>query len=368
MLPSRATTVGSLAVALGLALAASSCDVELTEEAYVETSEAELAWVAGTRLEVVNVRGDLEIVERPGERVSIEARKRVIAASDDEERELAREIRVEAVQADGKLRIEVTYPDRALSSSRVVILGREARRPRASVQLRVSLPAGAPIRMETRSGDLRSERYTGTLDFSSSSGDLYLDDWRGDCLVTTRSGDASILRIDGSLRMSSASGDLSGEEVTQDLDFTATSGDIQLARVGGHLAVSTASGDVDIDRVGGGIEVRTTSGDVVLGGARGVGRLETSGGDVQLELRDPEGRFELRTASGDVELHLVPPYAGQLEASTASGTIEVVVPLTVQQANRNRLVGRLGAGVQVLHVSTASGDIHVVEGDRGGEL
>jgi hypothetical protein len=40
----------------------------------------------------------------------------------------------------------------------------------------------------------------------------------------------------------------------------------------------------------------------------------------------------------------------------------------VQQANRNRLVGRLAEGAQVLQISTASGDIHVVEGDRGGEL
>jgi len=364
----RPADVGSFAAVLGLALAASSCDVELTEEAYVETSEAELAWVQGTRVEVMNVRGDLEIVERPGSVVLIEARKRVVAPSDEEERELAGEIRVDAVQEEGTLRLEVTYPDRVLTSSRVVIVGREARRPRASVNLKISLPAGAPIRMETRSGDIRSERYTGSLDFSSSSGDAYLDDWRGDCLITTRSGDASILRIDGSLRMSSASGDLSGEEVTKDLEFNATSGDLQLSRVGGKLSASTASGDIEIDLVGGGLEVRTTSGDVAINGARAVGWLETSGGDVDLELREPEGVFELRTASGDVTLRLEPPYTGRLEASTASGTIDVVLPLTVEQANRNRLVGRLGAGPQALRLSTASGDIHVFEGDGGGEL
>ncbi len=367
MLPvDRAIGTASLplgaALLIGLLATSGCCDID--EEEYVETSQSELAWSAGTVVVIQNRRGDLEIEERIGDRAVIEARKRVVAPSPDEERELAAAVRVEAERQGDTLRLEVRYPEARLSESRVQVFGHDVRRPRARVDLKLQLPPGATIRHVTRTGDVRCERYTGTLEFSATSGDAFLDDWRGEVRLTTRSGDASVGRVGGGLAMSTASGDLVVEEVAGSLLFEATSGDLEVSRVGGNLEVVTASGDLEVGEVGGGLEVRTISGDVLVSGGRARGGIETSGGDIELGLRDPEGRMQVRSASGDIDVRLLAPYPGRLEANTGSGTMDVQIPIRVEVAERNRLAGRLAAGAQRLVLMTASGDISV-RGDEG---
>lgn len=342
-----------------------ACNYSDQDEEYVQSSETEIEWKRGKVLVVENRRGDLEIEELAGEVVRLEARKRIVAPTDEEERDLARQVTVETVWAGDTLRLEVHYPEALLTESRVEVLGRDARRPRARVDLRLLLPPGATVRHLTRSGDVRSERYSGDLEFSALSGDAYLDDWRGQVQLTTRSGDASLGRVTGPVTMSTVSGDLNADEIGGKLVFDATGGDLTATKVGGDLQVTTASGDVEVQLVAGGITIATTSGDVEIVSSLARGEVETSNGDVLVGLKDPEGRMQVRSATGDLEVRLALPYAGRLEASTASGTMDVQAPITVEQAERNRLTGRLGPGRQTLLLSTASGDI-TVYGTRGG--
>jgi hypothetical protein len=337
----------------------SACSYDDCAEEYVETSETEFDWSGGKVVVVDNRRGDLEIEELPGSKLHLEAKKRIVAPSPHEEREIARGVIVEAIQSGDTLRLEVHYPDARLSDSRVLIVGRDTRRPRVRVDLVLQVPPGAVVRHRTRSGDARSERYTGSLDYSSLSGDVYLDDWRGDVQLMTRSGDASLGRVSGNVAMSTVSGEVTAQEIAGNLLFDATSGDLRVTRVGGSLEVSTASGDVEVQAVEGGLAIRTTSGDVNVGWSRARGQVETSSGDVALGLRAPEGRMQVRSATGDLELRIELPYAGRLEASTASGAMDVQAPLEVERAERNRLTGRFGPGRQVLGLVTASGDIVV---------
>jgi hypothetical protein len=60
-----------------------------------------------------------------------------------------------------------------------------------------------------------------------------------------------------------------------------------------------------------------------------------------------------------VILGLPDPAQGRLEIVTASGDIVARVPMTLEQANRRRLVGVLGPGSATIAVHTASGDVHV---------
>lgn len=353
----------------GAALLASlaACNYSHEDEEYVQSSETEFDWKRGKVLVVENRRGDLEIEELAGQTVRLEARKRIVAPTDEERMDLARQVEVEMVAVGDTVRILVRYPEALITEGRVQVVGRDALPPRARVDLRVALPPGATVRHLTRNGDVRCERYTGTLEYSGISGDAYLDDWRGNVQLTTRSGDASLGRVTGRASMSTVSGDLNADVIDGNLVFDATGGDLSATKVGGDLQATTASGDVAVQLVEGGIAVATTSGDVEIVSALARGNVETSNGDVVVGLRSPDGRMQVRSATGDLEVKLVLPYPGRLEATTASGTMDVQAPITVEQAERNRLTGRLGPGRQTLVLSTASGDITVYGSREGGE-
>jgi lia operon protein LiaG len=107
------------------------------------------------------------------------------------------------------------------------------------------------------------------------------------------------------------------------------------------------------------VTVSTTSGDVSLAATTGRLGVATASGDVDARIESPLEAVSVETTSGDVSLGLPEPAQGRLEVVTASGDIVARGSMTLEQANRRRLVAVLGPGAATISIHTASGDVHV---------
>jgi DUF4097 and DUF4098 domain-containing protein YvlB len=178
----------------------------------------------------------------------------------------------------------------------------------------VTVPVGTEVAVETGSADLEVTGRIASLDLRSGSGECRFD------------------AVDGDVTVKTASGGLSGNSV------------------GGTLTAYTASGDARIRSVGGEVVWRSASGDISIGAATGAQVNTVSGGVDVAGLRS--GATTIRSVSGDVEVGVARGTRVYLDLGSTSGS-------TVSELDMSSDAGDGGADLD-LHVTTVSGDIHVV--------
>ncbi len=187
------------------------------------------------------------------------------------------------------------------------------------LDVRLVVPTGTVVTVETGSADLDVDGSLGELTFRTGSGDIRFDTIDGDLTVKAASGDTRGGAVIGNATFHSASGDLSLASVGGDVTARTASGDVRIGSVGGSARVSGVSCDVEIGSVAGGTtSIHTVSGDVEAGVAEGTGvylDLASTSGDVgsDLEPTTPQGGtgadldLTIATVSGDVRVRRAAP-------------------------------------------------------------
>jgi hypothetical protein len=133
----------------------------------------------------------------------------------------------------------------------------------------VRVPAGTPVFVSTRSGDVRASDLSGPLKVRAGSGDVALSGLSGGTDAKVSSGDIDASRLAGRLRLQTSSGDVDAAELTgATIDAHANSGDVflDLATVPKRVNVAASSGDVTISvprngKEGYAAQTATSSGD-----------------------------------------------------------------------------------------------------------
>ncbi len=148
-------------------------------------------------------------------------------------------------------------------------------------------------------------------------------------------------------KLSTASGDIEVSGVRADVEATTASGDVLIRDVTGRINASTASGRMRIHEVAGAVSASSAS------------------GNVEVEMTRLEGTDDLRfsSASGDVSVKMPANLDADVTLSTASGSLRTNFPLEVRK-DRNgsgeRSRGRLGGGSRQLKISSASGNVSLM--------
>lgn len=197
--------------------------------------------------------------------------------------------------------------------------------------VRVGLPTGSHAKLATSSAGVDATGELGTVEVTTSSGDLNVDHA-------------------ARLEAKTASGGIWCRAVEQDAVAQAASGDITVDSAGGRAQLGTASGDIQLREIHGDLRGQTASGDVLVGDARSPIVAKTASGDIALRsVRN--GRISADAASGDIEIGVAEGTAAWLDVSSLSGDVSSDLDGTTQP--------EAGEATVELHARTVGGDIAI---------
>lgn len=328
-----------------------------------EQSEQTLDPAGWKMLEVENARGTTAIRPSPDGRVHLVALKIVRALDRRQSEQAAERIEVTTERIEDRFVITVHYPQRSDVHVGLWDLFSGIEFPRSELRLDIQAPAALPLRLRSSSGDFTTEGRAGAQLIDTHSGDVVIRGARGPIDVNTTSGDLRCSDIRAA-RIRTTSGDITIEGIQGPLDARATSGDLVVKSAEDSVRISTSSGDVHVDTAPRGLTVATASGDIEATDVAGWALLSTLSGDLGVGLRAPLRHADATTVNGSIRLRLAPGLGCTLDARTTSGTIDVAVPMTLSQADRHRVSGRLAGGGPPVTLHSSSGDIDVLGGGK----
>jgi hypothetical protein len=242
------------------------------------------------------------------------------------------EVQITGELASSVERLEISGDANRLS---VVVKQPQHSHDGGNADLRLMVPAGARVSLETVSADVT------------------LQGTRGAVQVGTVSGDVGVVSDAPQIEAHSVSGDLILQGNARVTHVNTVSGDLRLTGMQGELVAESVSGNLELR---GGkfstLRAKSVSGDMTLD-ASFAGQAEVVG----------------ETLSGNITLHLPPGLSGTAMLKSFSGDTQCdMQPVTISGAShggkkREYMFGD-GKGVS-LQLSTFSGDIRL---DRGGDL
>lgn len=252
----------------------------------------------------------------------------------------------------------------AAGGSAIVVKGRvEVRRgsnvPANAAELARQVAAAPPIRQQGDAVEVGRITDEATRQAVSISYDIAVP---AAAAVSARagSGNVSITGVNGAVKANSGSGDVLASTIGGDLDARTGSGDVVVKDAKKAANLSTGSGRITAALGGAGdVKASTGSGDIELTGVTGLVAASTGSGSIGVA-GTPTGDWRVSAASGDVRVSVPGNTGFTIDASTASGSLDVAAPLTVQgKIERRRIQGTIRGGGPTLRLSTASGDIAV---------
>lgn len=179
-------------------------------------------------------------------------------------------------------------------------------------------------------------------------------------VVRTGSGNQEIMGVAGPVEASTGSGSIELDNIGNRAEARAGSGTIRATGVAGSFDARTGSGSVSFTQTApGDVAIATGSGNVELRGVEGALHARTGSGRIEVEGR-PTGTWDLEAGSGSIRLELPRDAAFELDAHTASGSLDSNHPVTVQGTlDRGRLRGTVRGGGPLLRARTGSGSVSI---------
>ena len=249
------------------------------------------------------------------------------------------ETRVEltAINGDAATRAWIAEAEVAQSGDEIVVRVPKARLGMfgmgGSIEARVHAPLDSAATLSAGAGRIETTGRLGTVDASSGSGTIRLDD-SSDARARTGSGDIVIAASAGSVEAKTGSGRITVGKVGADARITTGSGNAELAGASGDARLSTGSGNIEIGEAGDSLEAFAAAGNVKVRRAdHGQVRAKTISGQVSVGVANGVAALlDITTMSGWVN--------SELEASSPPGEGEKRVELIISTMSGNVKLAR----------------------------
>ena len=143
--------------------------------------------------------------------------------------------------------------------------------------------------------------------------------------ISTVSADIGVEDVKGTQRIETVSGDIDTEAYESDLDVESVSGDIDVQGDGNKIRTraDTVSGDIEVENLDGEIEVSAVSGDVILFNSNFKSvETQTVTGDIVFHSGlYGDGRMDVETVNGDVDIKFTSEVSARFDIETFNGSI-----------------------------------------------
>jgi DUF4097 and DUF4098 domain-containing protein YvlB len=160
-------------------------------------------------------------------------------------------IQLTAVRSGDDVRIHANDDDRELRN-----------RQYARLDVIIEVPENMVAQIDDGSGDVEVAGIA-ALNLTDGSGEIVLQDVRGDVEVEDGSGEITVSNVQGNVRIHDGSGEIDLHDVMGSVIISDGSGEITATRIGRDVTISDSSGNIEVDEVGGSFTVRDdSSGDV----------------------------------------------------------------------------------------------------------
>ena len=211
-----------------------------------------------------------------------------------------------------------------------------------SISYTVETPPDTELHVKNGSGEVQVSGLRRQVSVTIGSGGASLTDIGDDVSIQVSSGTIRASHIEGSVNFNSGSGTVTFQDVKQDVRGRAGSGKVEVERADGRVAVNTGSGPIRVN------------------GARRDLRAATGSGSIDIQ-GDPVGGafWDVDAGSGKVSLAVPSAASFELYARTGSGSVQVDMPITIEEQSRRMLRARVGDGKSHVNVQTRSGNIQI---------
>ncbi|MCP4685708.1 MAG: DUF4097 domain-containing protein [bacterium] len=279
-------------------------------------------------LELNYISGDLRVISSDGERIVVEAVKRVNAAGMDEAELVADHIEIKIKHDKNKVSIATNYlrmRNRSASFWQKV-LGVGGTDSFGEVDWTIRVPQGCRLTVINTSGKMDISHILGDLDIRTSSAEIDLNS------------------IEGQVNIENASG--------------ATRGELLF----GPVTLRQAQGKIDLRFVEGDIRIKSSSADVTVRQDRGSFDLTTATGNVTIETYlDSSRDYFVSTESGNITLSIPETSSGNLRIESQTGDIKTDIPIAINSMSHKQIDGTFGLGGVSVHLMSISGDVTVAQ-------
>lgn len=198
-----------------------------------------------------------------------------------------------------------------------------------SADLVIHVPTASSLDVSTVSADIDVDDVTGEQELQAVSGDIETQVYQQDCQVETVSGDI----------------DVTGDKKALEAELSSVSGDIVMQNVSGDIEAEVVSGDIDVaygsfDRV----QMETVNGDIEFNG----------------NLRK-NGKMDIESVNGSVDIDFVGPVSAEFELETFNGRIKNCFGPKAERTSKYapgwELVFDEGSGNGRVSIATLNGDV-----------
>jgi len=249
--------------------------------------------------------------------------------------------------------------------------------------LRLSVPPGAMVIVETRRGDITASNWQADLTLSSGRGSVAADHVKGNIQVTVHDDSASLDQITGNVSvqgdgddvtLSNISGAVSLQgEYSGDLNFQNLAHGITFTSSRTNLRVGALPGTVDADMGDMNIvqasDIRLTTRDKDIQVRRFDGSLDITNLHDSVTVATetaPTHPISVSTRDGDIDLQLPPASQFSLQASARRGTISSDFGASIKDNDELSTAASSGGG-PAIHLDTTDGSISIRKATPGSQ-
>lgn len=290
---------------------------------WVQVVTGRAATTKSGRLQL-STRGDVSLRGEPRPDIAWWMKKRVMARSEQEARQLLEGLRLEAERRGNLSVLSVRLPANA----------------GADAQLRLQVPQSLrDVHILSQAGAIDAENLAGTVKVDTGGGNVRIHEIRGAATIRTGGGTVQLGRLEGPVRCVSGGGRITAEWLGARAELVTAGGEIAVQHAQGPLELRSGGGNIRVERAGS-VKATTAGGSIEVLAAQGTVSADTAAGAIKigsargLVARTANGTIQLDNVSGSVQAssglgNLIVRLAGALQNSTletTAGDITVFIP------------------------------------------